>query len=455
MISPNISNWNLKGKGKDLLWNGCSLTDLAKEYETPLYVINKMRLQQSYKDLLYAFINENLNAEIFFSFKTNPIPAVLKSLVEIGSGAEIISEYELWLAQKLGVENSKIIITGSAKSESMLRTAVEINVRMISIDNYEELLILLKTAKQLNKSVDVTLRINPAIRKRMFDLTSETGTKTCPMGFIHNSSEWRNALDLLRKNSYLNLLGLHFHIGSGITNSSPYKIALKKILKIWQELTAEGFSPKVLDIGGGFNIPTLKTFNLLEVYRLYAGNRRQGLSSAKHKNQIVDIARYYGKKLIEFSLKHGIALPEIFLEPGRFISASSQILLLKVLSVQNRGKSKDFLFCDGGAMSLSPLLLSEYHEIICINKSYNGKSRMYNILGNLPTPLDVVGKNRVLPIISPGDILAVMDTGAYFTSLGNNFAGPRPAIVTVENGQAQLIRRRESFDDLIVRDLKS
>nr|MBA3765636.1 hypothetical protein [Acidobacteriota bacterium] len=132
--------------------------------------------------------------------------------------------------------------------------------------------------------------------------------------------------------------------------------------------------------------------------------------------------------------------------------ASSSLLLLTVGGVVEREKGRAFALCDGGAMSLSPLLLSEHHAVLVANKNGNGPKKRYDIVGNLPTPLDVVSLGRELLALSVGDIIAVMDVGAYFTSLGNNFAGPRPAIVMIENGSTNIIRRRETCEDLVFRD---
>jgi diaminopimelate decarboxylase len=164
-MEPDITLWNLQRNNDQLHWNGCSLTELAQRYGTPLFVVNKSRLEQSYREMFDAFRAEGLDVEVFFSFKTNPIPDVLKSLIQLGAGAEVISEFELWLATKLGVEGKKIIVNGSVKSPMLLRQAVESDVALINVETVAELCSLQEITAQLGKTVNVGLRINPALKK--------------------------------------------------------------------------------------------------------------------------------------------------------------------------------------------------------------------------------------------------------------------------------------------------
>lgn len=453
-LLPNIENWNLEHRGEELYWNGCNVIHLAQKYGTPLYVVNKHLLEESLQGMIDAFRAEDLDAHIFFSFKTNPVPEVLKTIIKLGAGAEVISEFEFWLSRKLGLEGSKIIVNGCIKSPELLKQAVESDVALINVETVSQLSTLRDITRELGRKVNVGLRINPALRKRRFDLTSATGSSTSHMGFLPDSSELSMALNTLQEEPQLKFRAFHFHIGSGIRSLRPYKEALPKVLKVWEGVLSHGFTPEILDIGGGFTIPTLKELNLWEAVRLFGWGKTRPPRLEKRQNDLLrGIAQLCSQKLQSFSRKYGIPMPEVYVEPGRALTARSQLLLLTVHEMIKRGKAGPFFaLCDGGAMSLSPLFLSEYHTVMVANRASQGRLRKYNILGNLPTPLDVVALRRDMPEILPGDVLAVMDVGAYFTSLGNNFAGPRPAIVEIENGSATLIRRRETFEDLISRD---
>lgn len=449
-----MERWNLGRLGKDLYWDGRNLVKLAARYGTPLFVVSRKRLERSCAEMKAAFHAEGLEADIFFSFKTNPLPRALQVLIECGVGAEVISEFEMWLAGKLGLGGDRILVNGTLKPKALLSRAVECGARLINVETIAELRSLMDVAEKLGKKANIGLRINPGLRKRRLQFTTTTGSSSSPIGFRRSSEEWSGALKFLRAHQDLFAFrGLHFHIGTGISSAAPYQEALANSLGFMDSLLENGFCPEILDIGGGFNISTLKEINAWEAVRLFLWNRPQEPPATKNRpNLLREVARACAGQLQEYAQSRGIPLPKIFVEPGRALSGPSQVLLLTVNSVRQRNKGPNSVFCDGGAMSLSQLLISEYHEIFVANKPDQRQLAKYNIFGNLPTPLDLVSFQRRLPSLSPGDILAVMDTGAYFTSLGNNFAGPRPAVVMLENGAPLLIRRRETFEDLIARD---
>jgi diaminopimelate decarboxylase len=449
----SLINWALERQGEELCWDGCRLSDLAREYGTPLFVVNRRVLEESVRSVTGVFAPTGLKARIFFSYKTNPVPEVLRVMAGAGVGAEVISELEFRLAGRLGLGGERIIVNGGARSEALLRLAVESGAGMITVQRLADLQALERIGQELGKRVSVGLRINPGLRKRVFSFTVSTGTASSPIGFVLGSPEWQQALRMIARTPVLCFRGLHFHIGSGIRTSAPYREALRNTLSFLEDLRGGGLVPEVLDIGGGYNISTLKEIDLWEAIRLFAWNKPQHPPRFRpHTLLLGEVAQACAGILGGYCREKGIPIPEIFVEPGRALSASSQLLLLGVKSVVERKKRKLAAICDGGAMSLSHLLLSEYHTIFAANKADGLAGKRYNLYGSLPTPLDFVAAQRKLPQLASGDVLAVMDTGAYFTSLSNNFAGPRPAVVMVDNGERRLIRRRETFEDIFSRD---
>jgi diaminopimelate decarboxylase len=268
------------------------------------------------------------------------------------------------------------------------------------------------------------------------------------------SEEWKKALQILEGSAVIHFRGLHFHIGSGIKAASPYREALRNSAAFMDDVLKHGLNLEVLDIGGGFNIPTLQELDLWDAIRLFAFNRPPKAPCPRPQAELLSEVAGTCAEMLDgyFRRDHGLPIPRVYVEPGRAISASSQLLLLTVNSIVEGKSGNAAAVCDGGAMSLSQLLLTEYHSLFVANKAGSSPVRKYNIYGSLPTFLDLVAARRELPALNPGDVLAVMDTGAYFTSLGNNFAGPRPAVVMIEQGKATLIRRRETFEDLFFRD---
>jgi diaminopimelate decarboxylase len=450
----DLAAWHLERHGEHLIWSGSNLSDLARRYGTPLFVFNRHRLEQSYREIAEAFGATGLDSKIFFSFKTNPVPEVLKTLIGCGAGAEVVSEFELWLAKKLGVPGDSIVVNGSVKSREQHQLAIESGATLINVESAAELRMIRELAVRLGQPANIGLRMNPALKSGRFDFTTSTGSATCHIGLIPNGTEWKAALKIIKEEPALRLRGLHFHIGSGIGHAKPYAEALNVALRTWESLLDSGFMPSVLDIGGGFQISTLKVFGFLDAVRFFGWNKGpENHFRRTRENFIQLIARLCAERLHDFSRTHGCPLPVIYTEPGRALVASSALLLLTVGGVVERRRGRNFAICDGGAMSVSPLLLSESHTILVSNRNSSGASKRYNLVGNLPTPLDVISMGKKLPELAIGDTIAVMDTGAYFTSLGNNFAGPRPAIVMIEDSAASLIRRRETYEDLVARDV--
>ena len=449
----DLKNWALERRGDELSWDGCRLTDLAREFGTPLFVVNRHILEESVRSMTGVFGPAGLQARDFFSYKTNPLPEMLHVLAGSGVGAEVISELELRLARRLGLGGERIIVNGGAKPEGLLRLAVENDTDMITVQRFADLQALERIGRELGKKVNVGLRINPGVRGRFFSFTVSTGTAKSPIGFVLGSEDWKQALRTIAGKTVFHFRGLHFHIGSGIRTAAPYREAMRNTLPFLEDARRLGLFPEVLDIGGGFNISTLKEVDLWEAIRLFAWNKPQRPPRFRSQTVLLgEVARACAGILGGYYREKGARMPEIFVEPGRALSASSQLLLLGVKAVVERKKGRLAAICDGGAMSLSHLLLSEYHSIFVANKADGQTGRRYNLYGSLPTPLDFVAAERRLPPLASGDILAIMDTGAYFTSLNNNFAGPRPAVVILDNGGPRLIRRRETFEDIFSRD---
>jgi len=229
-------------------------------------------------------------------------------------------------------------------------------------------------------------------------------------------------------------------------------MALRNVLPALEEALEMGLRTEVLDIGGGFGAPAVKDIGLLEALCLFAWNRPPRPPRSFSEAFLEKVAGACRGAATAFASRNRVPVPRILVEPGRALTASAQLLLLGVDAVVRGRKGRTAVFCDGGAMSLSQLLISEHHAIFAVNGNGAGPCETCDIFGGLPTPLDIVSFRRRMPRLESGGLLAVMDTGAYFTSLGNNFAGGRPGIVMIEGGQAGLVRRRETYEDLVARD---
>lgn len=448
----DLGPWGLEREGPELRWGGVGLTRLGREFGTPLYVINAGQLRTNVAGFRGAFRSQGLEPEVFYSVKTNPVPAVLRTLAGLGVGAEVISGFELWLAGGTGLDGTGLVVNASLKDPEFLGRAVERGARLVIVRNLAELRALREAAARAGAAANVGLRLNPGLRKRVFDLTTATGSAQCPIGFVRGTPEWRVALRMVRETPELRFRGLQFHIGSGIRSPRPYREALRNVAPALEETLSANLRPEVLDIGGGFGAPTVREIGLLEALRLFALNRPPRPAKPFRDGFLGEVAGACRDTVMSFAARHRVPVPSVLVEPGRALTASAQLLLLGVNAVVRGRNGRPAVFCDGGAMSMSQLLISEHHAIVTANRNGAGPAETCDIFGGLPTPLDIVSFRRKMPQLEAGDLLAVMDTGAYFTSLGNNFAGVRPAIVMIDGGRASLVRRRETYDDLVSRD---
>jgi len=437
-------------------WSTCGLDQIAGRFGTPVYVIDRKTLERSSERFVSTFRDRGVPARTFFSVKTNPVPAVMQILADAGIGAEVRAMHELRLAKGAGLTGPRIVVNGTVKPDDLLAAAVAEDVGLINVESVDELRRLEAIAGRLGKRPNVGLRVNPGLGRRWWDFSLSTGSVDSPMGFLTDTSEWTDALQIPKVSPSLQLIGIHCHIGTSVRSAKPYRNTLDRLFPIWRDLWDMGLGPSVLDLGGGFNVPKIRQLTLLDAVRQFALQRGPRPRNSKRVSTVVDdvadLCRRHFDRLVPVSNQ---TRPELFLEPGRALCATSQTLLLRVQRLVDRSPGPVWALCDGGAMSLSPLLVGEYHDIVVAGKENDSGERIYNLLGSMPTPLDLVSPSRKLPQLEAGDVIAILDVGAYFTSLSNTFAGPRPAVVLLDGQEVRLIRRRETFEDLFERDAVS
>lgn len=453
-MTTSLSTWDLQRQEGVLHWNRVSLPALAERYGTPLYVVNERLLSAAYSHFVDSFIGESVLPHVFYSVKTNPVPDVLRVLLECGSGLEVVNEYELRLALDLHVAGDRIVVNGTYKSSDFIEAAVLASVGLINVESLHELTRLAEIASRFGAKANLALRINPELKGHRFNPTISTARSSSPMGFIVDSDEWREAIDLLKKRPELELRGIHLHLGSGISSASPYVEAIDYAYGVWMDLCRNGFRPDIVDLGGGFAIKSCKTLSLFEAVKAIGWQSAPKPPSNKSDTSFIKtIAKAWVRYFDESVQAGGTRAPKLYLEPGRALSATSQALLVRVHRIVERGSGAATAICDAGAMSISPSLWSEYHSVFVASRVHSSEKADYSIIGNMPSQLDVISTRMRLSKLKPDDLLVVMDTGAYFTSFGNTFAGPRPPIVMIERSGPRLIRRKEKYEELFLRDL--
>jgi diaminopimelate decarboxylase len=435
-----------------LHWTGCNLSSLADRFETPLHVCCREAILQSAEAFQSPFEKAGLNLRYHFSVKTNPIPEFLRILKDMSFGVEVVSPYELWLVRRLGFEGDDVVVTGLERGAEFCLSAARTRPRMWTLESVAQLQFLESLSERFAAPVNVGLRICPTLRHNRFNLTVSSGSYRSPYGFLPGSTDLDTALQTIAGNDNFNFVGFHFHLGSGILSSRPYELALEVISDVVLSAAEKGSKIRFVNIGGGFGSATAPIHSTFNLFRLFFGFNKRKKVTPYQNNFLFEVASAL-KEFIAGISNYGVVIEEVLVEPGRAISAPAQIMLLTVKEVIERHRRRHFLICDGGAMSLSPMLLLEHRRVIPL-KSGDGKLVNYTILGNMPSSLDMVAASMPLPKMRPGDRLAVLDTGAYFFSFNNNFAGPRPAVVMIENGRFRSLRRRETYEDLVSCDLE-
>jgi diaminopimelate decarboxylase len=407
---------------------GADAVELAEEFGTPLYVVDENRVRERYREFYSAFAALYPKVEIKYAYKANTSLAVLRILCQEGAGADIVSGGELFIALKVGLKSEQIIFTGNNKTDEELEQAVDAGV-IINLDAVHELERLRKLCEQKKKAVKISFRVNPAISLETHPHLA-TGLRESKFGIPGEEAvkAYKAALDC----EYLKISGIHMHIGSQITSTKPYEEATSKLLDIAGRLKKGlGINLEFVDLGGGLGIR----------YR----EDQPFITPRDLARSLVPIIK---NKIKEHSLKE----PMLFLEPGRYIVGDSAIMLARVSTIK-QSPYKKFIGVDAGFHVLLRLILYDaYHEAVVANKMNLKPSEVINIAGNICESGDILARDRKLPKIEKDDTIAFLDTGAYGIVMSSQYnSRPRCAEVLVSNGSYELIRKRETFEDLLAR----
>ncbi|MHC1623604.1 MAG: diaminopimelate decarboxylase [Candidatus Methanospirareceae archaeon] len=405
-----------------LVFGGVDVVDLAERYGTPLYITDENKIRDSFRSYKNAF--ETANTDIYFAVKANGNLAILRILADEGAGADVFSGGELQLVRLAGIPRDKILFNGNSKSEEELRAAVESQVK-VSVDSLEELQTLSVVAGEMGKEAEIAIRVNPDVSPKVNPKIA-TGLRTSKFGIPFY--EMLSACEGAARLPNIAIKGIHCHIGSQILDVSVFKEATEKMMQLVEGLYEQGIELEFVDLGGGLGIAYNK--------------QKEAAPTPK------DLA---GMILPTFEAKMnslGINL-KLILEPGRSIVGTASILLSKVNTVKQA--YKNFVAIDAGFnLFLRPVLYDAYHEVVVANKLNEPASVLSTVVGPVCESGDIIAKDRMLPEVKRGDLIAILDAGAYGFSMSSQYNGrPRCAEVLVRHGAVDLIRTKESIEDLI------
>ena len=390
---------------------------IIKEYGTPCYIYSHASLLRQYRAYDSAF--SGIPHIIAFAMKANSNLAILRLMAKEGSGVDIVSGGELFRALRAGVPPQKIVFAGVGKNPDEIRDALKTDILMFNVESSSELQAINDVAASMGVRARVALRINPDIDPKTHPYIS-TGLKKSKFGIAADRAleEFKLATSL----KHIEVVGVHKHIGSQLTEVTPFVEALKKILSLVQQVKAHGTDIRYINIGGGLGI----------TYSDEKPPKPQDLAAA-----IAPLVQHLGCMLI--------------MEPGRNIVGNAGSLITRILYTK-QGEAKRFVIVDAAMNDLiRPSLYGAYHEIRPVQQRFTqAATHMVDVVGPVCESGDFLAKDRVLPEVPPGEFLAVMSAGAYGFVMSSNYnSRPRVPEILVRGGEAHLIRARESYEDLI------
>jgi diaminopimelate decarboxylase len=405
----------LEGTPEGLRWDGVLLEEAARTFGTPLYLYSASTVLEAFSAYERAFAG--LPHRICYALKANASGALLRLLAERGAGADIVSGLELQAALRAGFPPERIVFAGVGKSEAELEQAVRTGVGHVNAESEDEIDRLAAVGARLGRPIRVSLRVNPDIDARSHPYIS-TGLRENKFGVdIHAAPD---ILRRARARAGVEVVGLQCHIGSQILDLRPLGEAARALAALSRALLHEGFRLETLDLGGGLGVD-------------YDGKGAPG-----HAEFAAAV-----RPAVE-----GLPLT-LLLEPGRSLVAAAGILLTRVLYLKQNG-GKRFVIVDAGMNDLlRPALYQAHHRIEPVRPRL-GPSVVADIVGPVCESGDFLARAREVPPLEPGDLLAVRDAGAYSFVMASNYnMRPRAAEALIQDGTLRLIRRRETFEDLV------
>jgi len=417
-----------------LIVGGCDVVDLAEEFSTPLYIFDESTLRQKCREFKDEFCKYYPDTVVIYASKAILNRSLALIFKEEGLGLDVVSGGELSIANSVDFPRSDVYFHGNNKTLEELNLALDWGVGRIVVDNFYELELLDKLVGGRGMNQDVLLRLTPGVDPHTHQYTT-TGTIESKFGFPLATGQAEEAVKQALSASNLNLLGLHFHLGSPIAEIHPYELAMELVLRFAREMGKKfGFDLSELDIGGGFAIPhTLDS-------RVPA---------------IADYAETITGKLNSLISELGLSRPRLVIEPGRAIVGQAGVALYKVGTIKEISGIRKYVCIDGGMSdNIRPALYGAKYEALVANKALEVKRDAVTVAGKLCESGDILVKDINLATVHPGDIIAIPVCGAYSIPMSSNYnAMLRPAIVMVKEGRARLIRRRETYQDLMSLDL--
>jgi diaminopimelate decarboxylase len=396
---------------------GVSAERLVAEYGTPLYVYSENAILERYRTFTEAFAA--VQPLIAYSVKANGNLAVLRLLAQAGAGADIVSGGELYRARLAGIATERILFSGVGKTITELAAALDAKIYAFNVESEGELRMLSGLAVTMNTRAPIALRVNPDVETVTPHHYTATGHRQTKFGIPYAEAE--QLYHEAAKMPGILVRGVDVHIGSQILDVAPYRLAITRVLELVDRLRARGIVLEFIDVGGGFGVS-------------YDGE--SGPAPADFATGLVPLLQQSGLRTV--------------FEPGRYIVGPAGILLTRVLFMKQMG-GKTFVITDAGMNDLlRPSHYASYHRVEPAERIAGRETMPVDVVGPICESGDFLALDRPLRRVEPGELLAIGTTGAYGFSMSSTYnARPRPAEVMVAGSAHRLIRRRETYDDLV------
>ncbi|GAB3052547.1 diaminopimelate decarboxylase [Virgibacillus ainsalahensis] len=413
---------------------GIDTTILAEKYGTPLYVYDVEMIRNNCRAFVNTFQELDVKARVAYASKAFSSIAMLQVAKEEGLCLDVVSEGELYTALQADFPPERIHLHGNNKSLQELTMAIEHDIGCIVVDNFYEIEMIGSLLEKYEKKMNVLMRVTPGIKSDTHHYIM-TGNEDSKFGFNLQNGQAEEAFNKLYNHELIQFKGLHCHIGSQIFETKGFIMAINVLFdNISKWNTLYGYVPEVLNLGGGFGIRYIGEDSPLPLH--------------KYAEKLTDAVKDGAEKL-------NIAIPEIWIEPGRAIVGNAGITLYSVGATKQIPEIRNYVSVDGGMTdNLRPALYQAKYEAVLANKANHEPQDTVSIAGKCCESGDMLIWDLPLPEVDHGDILAVFSTGAYGYSMANHYNRlPKAAVVFVENGRDKLVVKRETYEDVVRNDL--
>ena len=422
-----------KNEKGNLEIGGVDVVNVARDNEFPVYILDEQYMRENMRSYNEAFKKYYPNSKVYFASKAMLAMAICKIAELENFGLDVVSGGELFTALKADFPVKDIIMHGNNKSQNEIKMAIENSIGAIVIDNFYEIELIDKLTKELNKSVDVMLRIKPGVHADTHHYIT-TGHEDSKFGFIIKENVAKDAVLDVSKKPLLNFKGLHMHIGSQIFDTQGYIKSIEIMAEFIKELSNEGVTVDDFDLGGGLGVR---------------------YTDADDPMSINDFVKELSGKVEEEFARHSLKLPRLMVEPGRSIVGEAGTTVYNLGSITEVPGVRKYIAINGGmGDNIRPALYGSKYDVVIANKMNIEERELVTIAGKCCETGDILRKDVEVPKPESGDVVAVFVTGAYSYTMASNYNRlPVPGVMLVKDGKQEWIVKPQDYEDIVRNDI--